>query len=137
MAATAAVGSVRRAEIEQMLSEDIQHWEEFGFRPWALVEDGGESLLGRAGLRWTAIEGETAVEVAWTVDPAQQGTGLATEAALAALGLARSLGIAEVVALTLPANTASRRVAEKAGLRAGGEVEHVGLEHVLYRVSLA
>ncbi|MFN8162269.1 MAG: GNAT family N-acetyltransferase [Solirubrobacterales bacterium] len=125
------------AEIEQMLSEDLQHWEEFEFGPWALVEEGSESLLGRAGLRWTAIQGKMVVELAWTTDPDHQGTGLATEAALAALDLARSLGITEVVALTLPGNLASRRVAEKAGLRPDGGVEHAGLAHILYRKPLA
>jgi RimJ/RimL family protein N-acetyltransferase len=85
----------------------------------------------------TAVAGEQAVELAWTVDPDSQGRGLATEAALAALEWARTLGIEEVIALTLPGNHASRRVAEKAGLRAAGEVEYAGLTHVLYRLALA
>jgi RimJ/RimL family protein N-acetyltransferase len=125
------------SEIEEMLREDIRHWEEFGFGPWALIERGSGSFVGRGGLRMTAVAGEQAVELAWTVDPDSQGRGLATEAALAALEWARTLGIEEVIALTLPGNHASRRVAEKAGLRAAGEVEYAGLTHVLYRLALA
>lgn len=124
-------------EIEEMLREDIRHWEEFGFGPWALVERGSDRFVGRGGLRRTAIEGEPAVELAWTIDPDNQGRGLATEAAVAALELARTLEIEEVIALTLPGNHASRRVAEKAGLRLAGEVEYAGLTHVIYRLALA
>jgi hypothetical protein len=40
------------------------------------------------------------------------------------------------VALTLPANFASRRVIERAGLGFSGEVEHAGMTHLLYRLAL-
>ena len=42
-----------------------------------------------------------------------------------------------MIALALPGNGASRRVAEKAGMELAGEVEHAGLAHVLYRLRLA
>jgi RimJ/RimL family protein N-acetyltransferase len=122
------------AELRQMLRDDVEHWERNRFGPWALIEKDGGGFVGRAGLRWTAVEGEAAVELAWTVAPARQGRGLATEAAAAALELAREERIEEVVALVLPENTASRRVAEKLGLRHEADVEHAGLPHLLYRV---
>jgi RimJ/RimL family protein N-acetyltransferase len=49
---------------------------------------------------------------------------------------ARSLDFGEVVALVRPENAASRRVAEKAGLREAGETMHAGLEHLVYRLEL-
>ena len=125
-----------RADIEEMLADDLRHWREAGFGPWALVEAEGGALVGRVGLRRTSIGGELVTELAWTVRPAWQGRGLATAAAVEALELARSVGVEEVVALVLPANLASRRVAEKAGMRSTGEVTHAGLPHLLYRVEL-
>jgi RimJ/RimL family protein N-acetyltransferase len=125
------------SEIREMLAEDVRHWGDFGYGPWALIEKSSDSFVGRAGLRRTAVEGEPAVELAWTVDPDRQGEGLATEAALAAVDLAARRAIDEVVALALPANRASCRVAERAGLQRSGEVEHAGLVHVLYRLRLA
>ena len=60
------------------------------------------------------------------------------EAAAEAIAHARTLGFAEVIALILPYNAASRRVAEKVGMKAAQrEVEHAGLPHVLYRVQPA
>jgi RimJ/RimL family protein N-acetyltransferase len=128
---------LRVPDVQAMLGDDIRHWNQVGFGPWAMIDAERKSYLGRAGLRHTAVEGEPAIELAWTVDPARQNQGLATESALAALELARELGLEEIVALVLPANRASRRVAEKTGLQADGEVEHAGLTHVLYRLALA
>jgi RimJ/RimL family protein N-acetyltransferase len=125
------------AELRQMLHDDIGHWERNGFGPWALFEKAGGGFAGRAGLRWTAVEGEAAVELAWTVEPARQGRGLATEAARAGLELGRAQGIERIVALVLAENVASRRVAEKIGMELDGEAEHAGLPHLLYRCSLA
>lgn len=43
----------------------------------------------------------------------------------------------EVVAIVLPANSPSLRVAQKAGLAEAGRVEHVGFDHVLFRLEPA
>jgi RimJ/RimL family protein N-acetyltransferase len=123
-----------RAEIAEMLLDDLRHWREAGFGPWAVVAAEDGELVGRVGLRRTSIGGELVTELAWTVRPPWQGRGLASAAALAGLALARSCAIEEVVALVLPANIASRRVAEKIGMRTSGEVTHAGLPHLLYRI---
>jgi len=93
--------------------------------------------VGRGGLQCTAVEGEPVVELPWVIEPDRHGEGLATEAALAAIEWARSLGLDEVVTITTAGNLASRRVAEKAGFRLSGKVEHVGIAHLFYRLSLA
>ncbi len=129
--------SITAGEAAAMLEDDIRHWKDLGYGPWAVVEDGDGAFLGRVGLRRTRVEGEPAVELAWTIDPDHHGRGLATEGALAGLELAREAGLEEVIALALPGNAASRRVAEKAGMELAGEVEHAGLAHVLYRLRLA
>jgi RimJ/RimL family protein N-acetyltransferase len=52
------------------------------------------------------------------------------------MALARTVGIDELVALVLPANAASRRVAEKVGMRTSATVTHANLPHLLYRIDL-
>ncbi len=123
-------------EITEMLHDDVRIWRDGGFGPWALVEAEGGTVVGRVGLRRTSVGGELATELAWTVALDWQGQGLATGAALAGIDFARELGIDAVVALVLPANSASRRVAAKSGMREAGEVEHAGLPHLIYRVEL-
>jgi RimJ/RimL family protein N-acetyltransferase len=124
------------ADAREMLYADLGHWRELEYGPWALEETGTGRFVGRAGLHRTTVEGLPATELAWTTHPDFQGRGFATEAALAAIELGRSAGLGELVAMTLPENTASRRVAEKIGMRAEREVSHAGLPHVLYRLPL-
>lgn len=125
------------AEVGAMLGDDLRHWGEFGYGPWAVLDQQSGAYLGRVGLRQTTVEGIPEVELAWTIDPDRHGEGLATAAAGAGIELAREQGLAEVLALALPDNYASRAVAEKIGLRYEGKVEHAGLPHVVYRLTLA
>ncbi len=124
------------AEIAQILVEDEWHWAEHGFGPWVLVERDGGAVVGRGGLRWTDLDGDRAVELPWTVGSSHWNRGLATEAARAAIEWAGSLRLPEVVALIAYDNARSRRVAEKAGLRAEEETTHAGLPHLVYRLRL-
>lgn len=128
-----ALPAFHQEELAAMLSDDVEHWRRHGFGPWLLALREGGEVVGRGGLRWTVVEGRLAVELPWTIASRHQSRGLATEAARMAVAWAGSLGLAEVVALVLPANRASRRVAEKAGFRVDGEVEHDELPHLLYR----
>jgi len=122
--------------IDELMDGDRQHWADHGFGPWVLVDRETGEFAGRGGLVWTAVEATAEVELPWSIEPGLQGQGLATEAAIAATEWARELGFEEVIALTLPANAASQRVAEKAGFRRESEVTHAGLPHLLFRLRL-
>jgi RimJ/RimL family protein N-acetyltransferase len=125
---------LRDVEILGMLNADERHWEEHGFGPWVLEERDSGAIVGRGGLRWTELEDGWTVELPWAVASECWGQGFATEAALAAVEHAAALKLPEVIALIVPANTRSRRVAEKAGLELGGETRHAGLPHLVYRL---
>ena len=124
------------ADAAQWLESDVQHWRAHGFGPWLVFDRAGGGFVGRAGLRWTEVEGERVIELAWALLPEWWARGLATEAAVAAIGEARERGIERLVAFTLIANVASRRVMDKAGLRFVREIEHAGLPHVLYELDV-
>ncbi len=123
------------ADVRDGLRRQLDLWDRHGFGLWLLrdLESGG--FVGRGGLEYTAAPGRLAVEVAWAIVPERWGEGLATELAHAAARVAfADLDISELVALTLPGNTASRRVMEKAGFTYDREILHAGLPHVLYRL---
>jgi RimJ/RimL family protein N-acetyltransferase len=126
----------REAEVRTMLEGDEEHWAVHGFGPWAIFELDGGGPVGRGGLKWTEVEGRLAVEMPWAIRSDRWGRGYATEAARAAVEWARSMEWEEVVALVLPHNAASRRVAENAGLRQDGETLHAGLDHLVFRLKL-
>jgi ribosomal-protein-alanine N-acetyltransferase len=120
--------------LDELLEGDCAHWNDHGFGPWVLVEKESGKFAGRGGLAWTAVEETAQIELPWSIEPHLHGQGLATEAACAAVEWAAELRIEEVIALVLPVNEASQRVARKAGFEQDGEVLHAGLPHLLFRV---
>jgi RimJ/RimL family protein N-acetyltransferase len=119
--------------LDELVEGDCAHWSDHGFGPWVLVEKETGAFVGRGGLAWTTVEETVQVELPWSIEPHLQGRGYATEAAAAAIEWARELRIEEVVALVLPSNVASQRVAEKTGFEQNGTVIHAGLPHLLFR----
>jgi len=89
----------------------------YGYGLWAAVLRDTGAFVGRCGLLPWEIGGRTEVEVAYLLDRSVWGRGLATEAARAIAGHAfATLPVERLIALIDPANTASRRVAEKVGM---------------------
>jgi RimJ/RimL family protein N-acetyltransferase len=77
-------------------------------------------------------------ELGYTFDPAAWGQGFASEAAGCVRDYARGgLGLGYVVSAILPSNARSRRVAERFGARASGQMEVVGLTFDRYVWPLA
>jgi RimJ/RimL family protein N-acetyltransferase len=122
--------------IDELFLGDCTHWTDHGFGPWVLLDKETGEFAGRGGLAWTAVEGVAEVELPWSIEPHLHGRGLATEAATAATERARELGFEQVIALTLPHNVASQRVAQKVGFSQDGECMHAGLPHLLFRLRL-
>jgi RimJ/RimL family protein N-acetyltransferase len=87
------------------------------FAMWAVeLRDTGD-FIGQCGLYLAEGKGPE-IELAYHFLPVTWGKGLATEAAMATL--AYGLGVVkldEVIALVMPGNRGSSRVAEKAGMR--------------------
>jgi [ribosomal protein S5]-alanine N-acetyltransferase len=135
----ATLGGVRSEnESWETLRSGLEHWERNGFGPWVFhVRETGETV-GGAALRRVVIEGRDEVELGYRVAAAWWRRGIATEMASALVGVAREeLGLAEIVAFTLPYNVASRRVMEKVGFAYERDIEWAALPHVLYRRRLA
>jgi RimJ/RimL family protein N-acetyltransferase len=122
--------------LDELVEGDRAHWSDHGFGPWILTEKESGAFAGRGGLHWTTVEETAMIELAWSIEPALHNRGYATEMATAAIDWAREMEIEELVALVLPANVSSRRVAEKIGGKRSGEVEHAGLPHLLFRLGL-
>src|SRR5260221_14609192 len=123
------------------------HWAEHGFGQWVVEIPGQASFIGVVGLthvRFAALPFAPAVEAAWRLTRPYWGKGHATEAARAAIedGFTR-LGLDEIVAFTVPANIASRRVMERLGMTYDPLADfdhprfppgHPLRRHVLYRL---
>lgn len=106
-----------REDAARWIEWSRRNYREHGFGLW-LVETTGGEFVGDCGLTWQSVNGAPELEVGYHVRSELHGRGYATEAAAACRDLARRKALADrLVAIIHPDNTASRRVAEKIGLR--------------------
>lgn len=112
-------------ELEWFLGGHPKH-PELGL--WATIDRASNLFIGRCGLLPWKIDGAFEVEVAYLLDPAFWGRGLASEAARGIVAHAfGALGLKRVIALIDAENISSVRVAEAAGLRFEREADVEGL----------
>lgn len=134
-----------RAESDAWAGGQQEHIDAHGWGFWAVERRDAPGCIGAVGLKhvpWKAAF-TPAVEIGWRIAPACQGQGYAEEAARLSLDAGFGpVGLSGIVAFTVPANEASRRLMEKLGMSAAGTFEHPRLPeghhlrpHLLYRLT--
>jgi [ribosomal protein S5]-alanine N-acetyltransferase len=104
-----------------------------GFGLWATIHKETGNFIGRCGLIPWTIEGRSEVEVAYLLDKAYWGQGLATETALAIVQYGfEQLQLPRLICLFYPENTASANVARKMGMTLEKEMEDDKGRYMLY-----
>ena len=141
--------ALTRAESDAVAGRIREHFARHGFGFWAVEAPGVADLVGFVGLAVPSFEAHftPCVEMGWRLAREHWGRGYATEAAMAALAFGfETLALKEIVAFTVPANIASRRVMGRLGMRRSpaDDFEHPALPeghplraHVLYRLRRA
>jgi RimJ/RimL family protein N-acetyltransferase len=136
-----------RADSDALAERIRRHFVEHGFGLWAAELPGIAGFIGFVGLVHVpfAAPFAPAVEIGWRLASEHWGHGYATEGAPAALAVGFDrLGLAEIVSMTVPANTRSRNVMEKLGMQRSpaDDFDHPKIaeghrfrRHVLYRLS--
>ena len=104
-----------RDEAADWIAWNVENYARDGFGLW-LLYDGNGTFVGECGLTWQRVEGVPYLEVGYHLLPEHQGKGLATEAAAACRDHARARGIERLVAIIVPDNVPSQRVAQRIGL---------------------
>lgn len=101
------------------LGDTLVSYNRRGYGPWAVVEKVSSETIGYCGLfHYPDVNGRPEIELGYRLARAYWAKGYATEAVMAARDYAfDTLGLTRLIALIDPANVASIRVAEKAGLR--------------------
>lgn len=122
-----------REELEWFLNGHPHH-PQLGL--WATILKETGQFIGRCGLLPWTIDGRQEVEVAYLLDKAVWGQGLATEAAQAILDYAfKQLGYSRIIVLVDRENAASIRVASKIGMTFEKEGEDEKGPFLLYSMS--
>lgn len=94
-----------------------------------------DRLIGYCGFFLQIVDSVEEIEIAYRIDPAYWGRGLATEAAGAVRDHAfNDLKLPRVISLIHPDNHASRRVAEKNGMRPEKETIFRGFPTIVFGI---
>ncbi len=107
-----------RGEASEWISRNLSLYEEYGFGFWLIESLPTSRFLGYCGIRPMVLQGASETEIRWHTEKNSWNQGIATEAATAARDIAaRRFALSRLVAIIHPDHVASRRVAEKIGMR--------------------
>jgi RimJ/RimL family protein N-acetyltransferase len=113
------------AEAETCYQRWDQHWRDHGFGYW--VVHARRRAIGVCGLKVMALGEHDTLNLFYRLSPSAWGCGFATEAATAVVQWADfQLPSLPVIARVRPANVASQRVAENAGLKRADQLDTQG-----------
>lgn len=134
------------AETAEWIARNQRRYAEFGYGLWAVILKSTGGFIGDCGLCWQEValgefrpggwhpenpaKNERLLEIAYHVHRDHWNQGYATEASRACMRYGfGNVGVAKLMSLIRPENIASRRVAEKNGLRIERQTIRVGLVH--------
>jgi RimJ/RimL family protein N-acetyltransferase len=122
---------IQRSDVWRRMALAIGHWHLRGFGPWVLEDKATGKVAGHGGL-WFP-DGWDDVEVGYGIMPEFRRQGYAAEVARRVRDYGyRDRGFTRLVSYIDPANTASRKVAEKLGAVPDGEFLMSGKPHIVY-----
>ncbi|RCW80001.1 GNAT family N-acetyltransferase [Paracoccus lutimaris] len=125
-------GPMDRMQAWSRFAASTGHWILRGFGLWTIEDKATGAVAGRAGL--IAHEGWPETELGWQIHDGFEGRGYAHEAAMAARSHAcHVMGLPPMISLIAPANTRSRRLAERMGAVIERESELLGQPCLIYR----
>lgn len=129
------LGGVRdEVASRKYITDNIAHWDTYGFGTWALHTKGG-AFAGRCALRHITIGDVDEVEIGYTFHQDYWGQGLATEVSRALLDIGfGALELPNIIAFAVAEHRASRHVMEKLGFQFEYEGEISGAWCALYRL---
>ncbi len=120
-----------RAAMARWVARNLAHQREHGYGLFTIEEKESGTVIGDCGLELIDVGAELGYDL--RVD--RWGRGFATEAATAVRDLAvGALALPRVVSLIRVGNGASRRVAEKIGMRLAEETRRGGVPYWLYEL---
>ncbi len=125
-------GPMDRAQAWRRFAAGLGHWILRGFGLWTIEDKATGAVAGRTGL--ILHEGWPETELGWQIYDGFEGQGYAHEAATLARDHAiRVMGLPPMISLIAPANSRSRRLAERMGAHIEREAEVTGIPCLIYR----
>ncbi len=120
-----------RPEATGLFEHWDEHWQRFGFGYWVVRRHTSPEGLGFCGLKYMTFRDRWILNLFYRLDTTAWGNGIGSEAAAATVRWAvERLPEYPVIARVRPANVASQRVAERAGLVRAESLDAPGLDGI-------
>ncbi len=125
-----------RAQMEQWVERHLEHQAQHGYGLFSIIHKADQRLIGDCGLEHMEAEGTREAELGYDLRSDYWNQGLATEAAASVRDHAfQVLRLPRLISLIRTGNVASRRVAEKVGMRHAADTTRHGQTYWLYSLS--
>jgi RimJ/RimL family protein N-acetyltransferase len=122
-----------RSQMERWVRRNLAHQDAHGYGLFAVLLRDTNLLIGDCGLEHMVVDGRAEVELGYDFRRDQWNRGYASEAAAAVRDFAfTTLGLRRVISLIRTGNAASRRVAEKVGMRVTAEIHQGPSLYLIY-----
>ena len=129
-------GPFDRAQMQRWIEKNLEHQRRYGYGLYSVILKSERVLIGDCGLEHMELGGEQVAELGYDFRSDYWNHGYATEAATAVRDYARQvLGLPHLISLIRVGNQASRRVAEKIGMRFVAEMKRNGISYWEYAVN--
>jgi Acetyltransferases, including N-acetylases of ribosomal proteins len=133
------------SQTEMFYNRIVAEFKQKGWGLYAAELKSTGAFIGYVGLHEIGFEADftPSIEIGWRLAADYHNRGLATEAAVEVLKLAKEMRLGCLYSFTAKPNAPSERVMQKIGMTKAGEFEHPALQegsplrtHVLYRIDL-
>jgi [ribosomal protein S5]-alanine N-acetyltransferase len=131
-----SLGPYTREKTQTVLQKFLS-WNQAGLpSQFAVISRGNDELIGYCGFLHWHLDGKDEIEIGYRLHPKYWNKGLATEAARAVRDHGFSdLKLPRVISLIHPDNIASRRVAEKNGMKIEKETFFRGFPTLVFVIT--
>lgn len=127
-------------EVKDWLAENLRRYEADGYSYWAAITKTDAEFIGMMGLLAETADEEEMLSVGYLLNRNYWGRGYATEGITGCINYAFTvLNAPEVCAQIRPENRASRKVAERCGMRVKGrfvrQYRGKAMPHLIYSIA--
>jgi RimJ/RimL family protein N-acetyltransferase len=123
-------------QMQGWLQRNLAHQENYGYGLFSVILKSEEILIGDCGLEHMEVDGVAAAELGYDFRSDYWNNGYATEAATAVRDYAfNTLQLPSLISLIRVGNLASKRVAEKIGMRFSNKITTNGINYWKYTIN--
>jgi RimJ/RimL family protein N-acetyltransferase len=124
-----------REQMERWLRRNLDHQNQFGYGLFSVILKIDGTLIGDCGLEQMEAGGQSITQLGYDFRSDNWNQGFATEAAIAVRDYAFDvLQLPELISLIRVGNVASKRVAEKAGMKLADEFTRYEIQYWKYSI---